>query len=79
MAVYGHRACKSEVEVVEKSTFDSHAHGNISRAGKMSGVTSQKLMRTSTDGTVVADNTIDADVKINGTLTATKIVGAVYA
>lgn len=79
MAVFGHRECKSEVEVVPKTTFDNHAHGNITRAGKMNGVASQKLMRTNADGSIVADNTIDADININGTITAQKIVGAVYA
>ena len=79
MAVYGHRECKSEVEVVAKNTFDNHAHGNITRAGKMNGVAAQKLMRTNTDGSIVADNTIDADINVNGTITAQKVVGAVYA
>jgi len=79
MAVYGHRECKSEVEVVPKTTFDNHAHGNITRGGKMSGVSAQKMLRTTPDGTIVADNTLDGDMTINGTLKATRIVGAVYA
>lgn len=79
MAVFGHRKCRSEVEVVAKSTFDNHAHGNITRGGKVSGVKAQKLLRTTDEGAIVADNTISGDVTVNGTLTATKIVGAVYA
>lgn len=79
MSVYGHMKCKSEVEVVDKATFDKHAHGVITKGGKVSGVSSQKLLHTTDDGTIVADNTISADVTVNGTITAAKIVGAVYA
>lgn len=79
MGVYGHRECKSEVEVVAKSTFDSHAHGNITRSGKVSGAVGQTILRTNDDGAIVASNSINADINVNGTITAKKIVGAVYA
>lgn len=79
MAVYGHKECKSEVPVVEKSTFDKHAHGNITRDGKMNGVAESMLLITDAAGNVVASKTYTGDLSIHGTITATKIVGAVYA
>lgn len=79
MAAYGHKPCKSEVEVVEKATFDAHKHGNITRDGKMSGVAEPMLLITDAAGNVVASKTFSGDLTINGTITATKIIGAVYA
>lgn len=79
MAVFGHRECKSEVEVVPKSTFDNHAHGNITRAGKMSGVSAPMLLITDAAGNIVASRTFSGDLTVNGTITASKVVGAVYA
>ena len=79
MAVYGHRECKSEVEVVEKKTFDSHVHGKITRDGKMSGIKQPMLLITDAAGNIVASKTFAGNLTINGTITATKVVGAVYA
>lgn len=79
MAAYGHKQCKSAVEVVEKATFDKHTHGNITRGGKISGVTSPMLLITDAAGNIVASKTFDGDLTINGTITASKVVGAVYA
>jgi hypothetical protein len=76
---YGHKQCKSAVEVVEKETFDRHTHGNITRGGKISGVTAPMLIVTDAQGNIVAATTIDADITIHGTLTADKVIGAVYA
>lgn len=76
---YGHRKCKSVVEVTPKATFDTHAHGNITRDGKMKSISSVKLVHTEASGAIVASNTINADVTVKGTLTADKIIGAVYA
>lgn len=79
MGAYGHKPCKSEVEVVEKATFDNHAHGNITRAGKMKGVAEPMLLITDAAGNIVASKTFSGDLTINGTIRATKVVGAVYA
>lgn len=76
--VFGHRKCKSEVEVVAKSDFDAHAHGVITRGGKVKGVTKPMLLITDAAGNIVAARAITADLIINGTLTADKVVGAVY-
>lgn len=77
--VYGHRKCKSVVEVPEKGTFDMHGHGNITRDGKMAGVAESMLLITDAQGNIVATKTITADITISGTLMASKIIGAVYA
>ena len=79
MAAYGHKQCKSEVEVVDKETFDVHAHGNITRGGKMNGVAEPMLLITDAAGNIVASKTFSGDLTINGTITATRVVGAVYA
>lgn len=79
MAVYGHKDCKSCVEVTTKKDFDAHAHGNITRAGKMAGVASPMLLITDAAGNIVASKTFDGDLTINGTITASRVVGAVYA
>lgn len=77
--VYGHRTCKSLVEVPGKAAYDVHSHGNITRGGKMSGVSEPMLLITDAAGNIVAAKSIAADLTISGTLTASKIVGAVYA
>lgn len=77
--VYGHRKCKSLREVTEKETFDAHSHGNINRTGKINGVAQPMLLITDAAGNIIASRTITADLTISGTLTASKIVGAVYA
>lgn len=77
--VYGHRSCKSLKEVTPKEAYDVHAHGKITRGGKISGVTKPMLLITDAEGNIVAATEIAADLTINGTLTAAKIVGAVYA
>ena len=80
MAAYGHkRPCKSEVEVVERQTFDTHTHGIITRDGKIKNVAAPMLLITDAAGNVVASKTFSGDLTISGTITATKIVGAVYA
>lgn len=77
--VFGHRQCKSLVEVPSKAGYDVHAHGNITRGGKMANVAEPMLLITDAAGNIVASKTITADLTISGTLTASKVVGAVYA
>lgn len=77
--VYGHRKCKSVVEVPPKAAYDVHAHGNITRDGKVVGATGQALVHTDDEGKVVATNELNADLTINGAIVATKVIGAVYA
>lgn len=77
--VFGHRKCKSLVEVPGKAAYDVHGHGNITRAGKMAGVAEPMLLITDAQGNIVATKTITADITISGTLMASKIIGAVYA
>lgn len=77
--VYGHRKCKSVVEVPPKAAYDVHAHGNITRDGKVAGATGQALVHTDDEGKVVATNELNADLTINGAIVATKVIGAVYA
>lgn len=79
MAAFGHKKCKSCVEVVERATFDKHTHGNITRNGKMTGVASPMLLITDAAGNIVASRTFDGDLTINGTITADVVRGAVYA
>lgn len=76
--IFGHRKCKSLEEVPSKAAYDVHAHGKITRGGKISGVTKPMLLITDADGNIVAATEITADLTITGTLTASKIVGAVY-
>lgn len=77
--VYGHRICKSVVEVVAKSEYDKHAHGVITNGGKVQGVTAPTLLITDSDGNIIASRAFDGDLTINGTITAQKVIGAVYA
>lgn len=76
--IFGHRKCKSLEEVPSKAAYDVHAHGKITRGGKISGVTKPMLLITDAQGNIVAATEITADLTITGTLTASKIVGAVY-
>lgn len=76
--VFGHRKCKSEIEVPDKQTFDNHAHGSITRGGRIRGVTEPMLLITDAEGNIIAARAINADLTIHGTLTADKVVGAVY-
>lgn len=73
--VYGHRKSKSEVETVTKETFDNHAHGNITRMGKVAGVSKPMFLLTDSAGNIIAAQEIDADFTINGVLKATRLVG----
>lgn len=77
--IFGHRKCKSLEEVPSKAAYDVHAHGKITRGGKISGVTKPMLLITDAQGNIVAATEITADLTITGTLTASKIVGAVYS
>ena len=77
--VFGHRSCKSLAEVPEKGAYDVHSHGNITRGGKISGVKEPMLLMTDAEGNIIAAKTLTADLTISGTVTASKIVGAVYA
>jgi len=63
MAAFGHKKCRSEVEVVEKSTFDVHAHGKLTRAGKISGVSAETLVSTDANGNLRASNTLNANLR----------------
>lgn len=76
--VFGHRSCKSLKEVPSKETYDVHAHGNITRGGKISGVTEPMLLITDAQGNIIASKTFSGDLTISGTITAAKVVGAVY-
>lgn len=76
--IYGHRKCKVLAEVPGKDAFDAHGHGSITRAGKMAGVKEQTILITDAQGNIIASKTITADITISGTLTASKIIGAVY-
>jgi len=75
---FGHRSCKSLVEVPRKDAYDVHGHGNITRGGKIAGVTAPMLLITDAEGNIVAATEFNGDLVINGTLTAAKVVGAVY-
>lgn len=57
----------------------THTHGRISSNGAISGVTQPMLLITDSSGNIIASRTFGGDITINGTITANKIVGAVYA
>lgn len=76
--IFGHRACKSLKEVPSKEAFDAHSHGNITHGGRIAGVTKPMLLITDAEGNIVAATAFTGDLTINGTLTASKVVGAVY-
>ena len=79
MDAYGFKKGFSLVKVVPKEEFDAHTHGQITRDGKMKGVQEVKLLLTDASGNITATRTINADLTIEGTLTADKVIGAVYA
>lgn len=76
--IFGHRSCKSLKEVPSKEAYDVHGHGKITRGGKISGVKAPMLLITDAEGNIIAATEFTGDLTINGTLTAAKIVGAVY-
>ena len=57
----------------------SHSHGNITASGKINGITQPMLLITDSSGNIIASRTFGGDITINGTITANKVVGAVYA
>ena len=57
----------------------SHTHGRINSNGAISGVTQPMLLITDSSGNIIASRTFGGDITINGTITANKVVGAVYA
>lgn len=61
--IFGHRKCHSIEEVLPK---------------KLEGVRQPMLLITDKNGNIIAARALDADLTINGTLTADKIIGAVY-
>ena len=61
--IFGHRKCHSEVEVLPKT---------------LPGVNQPMLLITDKNGNIIAARAINADLTVNGTLTADKVIGAVY-
>lgn len=57
----------------------SHTHGKINSNGTISGITQSMLLITDSSGNIIASRTFGGDITINGTITANKVVGAVYA
>lgn len=57
----------------------NHTHGNITTNGAISGVTQPMLLITDSSGNIIASRTFKGNITINGTITANKVVGAVYA
>ena len=57
----------------------SHSHGNITADGRINGITQSMLLITNSSGNIIASRTFGGDITINGTITANKVVGAVYA
>ena len=57
----------------------SHTHGRINSNGAISGVTQSMLLITDSSGNIIASRTFGGDITVNGTITANKVVGAVYA
>ena len=62
-----------------KAATTSHTHGRINSNGTISGVTQPMLLITDSSGNIIARRTFEGDITINGTITANKVVGAVYA
>ena len=62
-----------------KAAATSHTHGRINSNGAISGVTQSMLLITDSSGNIIASRTFGGDITINGTITANKVVGAVYA
>lgn len=57
----------------------SHTHGNITANGRINGITQSMLLITDSGGNIIASRTFGGDITVNGTITANKVVGAVYA
>lgn len=57
----------------------SHTHGRINSNGTISGITQPMLLITDSSGNIIASRTFEGDITVNGTITANKVVGAVYA
>lgn len=57
----------------------THTHGKINSNGAISGVTQPMLLITDSSGNIIASRTFGGDITVNGTITANKVVGAVYA
>ena len=51
----------------------------ITRNGKIKDVQEVRILVTDASGNITATRTINADLTIKGTLTADKVIGAVYA
>ena len=62
-----------------KAAAANHTHGNITANGAIRGVTQPMLLITDSSGNIIASRTFKGDITINGTITANKVVGAVYA
>lgn len=62
-----------------KAATTSHTHGRINSNGAISGVTQPMLLITDSSGNIIASRTFEGDITVNGTITANKVVGAVYA
>ena len=62
-----------------KAATTSHTHGKINSNGAISGVTQAMLLITDSGGNIIASRTFGGDITVNGTITANKVVGAVYA
>lgn len=62
-----------------KAATTSHTHGRINSNGAISGVTQSMLLITDSSGNIIASRTFGGDITVNGTITANKVVGAVYA
>ena len=79
MDAYGFKKGFSLVKVVPKAEYDAHAHGQITRDGKIKDVQEVRILATDASGNITATRTINANLTIKGTLTADKVIGAVYA
>lgn len=62
-----------------KAATTNHTHGRINSNGAISGVTQPMLLITDSSGNIIASRTFEGDITVNGTITANKVVGAVYA
>ena len=62
-----------------KAATTSHTHGRINSNGAISGVTQSMLLITDSSGNIIASRTFGGYITVNGTITANKVVGAVYA
>ena len=79
MDAYGFKKGFSLVKVVPKAEYDAHSHGQITRDGKIKDVQEVRILVTDASGNITATRTINANLTIKGTLTADKVIGAVYA